>query len=191
MWYLLSGLGTLITASKCEIESLLPDTPQALSRKADQRLSVLAVILLCPPGRKFLRWLGWLRESPGQLRRRAAGLVGYALAASQREPPPAESHGPPEERLSHRLWGEAAELFALAERREREGWGEYLGACWGEFWGGLKRGGGVLWRWVGVGWEWARDGGEICLGLCWCSGVAAVKGVGGWVRGVWRRGGEQ
>lgn len=76
MWYLLSGLGTLITASKYRIESSLPDMPQALSRKADQRLSVLAVILVCPPGRKFLRWLGWLKESPGQLRRRAEGIAG-------------------------------------------------------------------------------------------------------------------
>jgi hypothetical protein len=173
MWYLLSGLGTLITASKCKIESSLPDMPQALSRKADQRFTVLAVILVCPPGRKFLRWLGWLRESPGQLRRRAEGIAGWAHAASQREPPPAESHGPPEETLSGQLWGQAAAMFEEAERREREGWGEYLGGFWRDFSGGAKRVGGEL-------------GGScvVCLWLCWLSLGKGVGGVGGGRGGV-------
>lgn len=82
------------------------------------------------------------------------------------------------------------ELFEEARRREREGWGEYLGACWRDIWVGLKRGGGELWRRAGEWW----DVGVICVaGWGYCA-VAAVKWVRDLVRGVggwWGRRGEQ
>lgn len=178
VWYALSGLGALVLASKCGMESSFPDMPRALSRKADQRLSVIGVALLSPPGRKFLRWLGCLRPSPGQLRRRAEGIAGLANVVSRREPPPAEPHGPPEEQSTDEMWAQAADLYREAERRERETWGEYWGECRVEFWGGVKEGG---------------ESCRVCVGLCWLAvgeGVKelgrGVRGVGRGVRGVWR-----